>query len=184
MIAEPARDRREQKLDGQMFDQEILNRAQLIVDAASARAIRLATAESCTGGLIAAALTEIPGSSKVLDRAFITYSNNAKNEMVGVKVDRLLAFGAVSAEIATDMALGAVKHSDADLAISVTGIAGPDGATPQKPVGLIYMALAGKRGTLDVKAFQFEDYGRSAIRIGTVNTALQLILDHLPRFQP
>lgn len=167
-----------------MFDQEILNRAQLIVDAATARAIRIATAESCTGGLVAGALTEIPGASRVLDRAFITYSNNAKAEMVGVKVDRLIAFGAVSAEIATDMANGAVKHSDADMAISVTGIAGPDGATPQKPVGLVFMALAGKRGTIDVKAFQFEDYGRSAIRLGTVNTALQMILDHLPRFQP
>ena len=167
-----------------MFDQEILNRAQLIVESASARAIRIATVESCTGGLIAAALTEIAGSSKVLDRSFITYSNNSKNEMVGVKVDRLIAFGAVSPEIATDMANGAIKHSDVDLAIAVTGIAGPDGATPQKPVGLIYIALAGKRGTIDVKAFQFEDYGRSAIRLGTVNTALQMILDHLPRFQP
>jgi nicotinamide-nucleotide amidase len=167
-----------------MFDQDILSRAQLIIDAATARAIRIATAESCTGGLIAAALTEIPGSSRVLDRSFITYSNNAKAEMVGVKVDRLLAFGAVSAEVATDMANGAVKHSDADLAISVTGIAGPDGATPQKPVGLVFMALAGKRGTIDVKAFQFEDYGRSAIRLGTVSTALQMILDQLPRFQP
>jgi nicotinamide-nucleotide amidase len=167
-----------------MFDQEILNRAQLIVDAASARAIRIATAESCTGGLVASALTEIAGASRVLDRAFITYSNNAKAEMVGAKVDRLLAFGAVSAEVATDMANGAVKHSDADMAISITGIAGPDGATAQKPVGLVFMALAGKRGTIDVKAFQFEDYGRSAIRLGTVNTALQMILDHLPRFQP
>jgi nicotinamide-nucleotide amidase len=167
-----------------MFDQEILSKAQLIVEAATTRAIRIATAESCTGGLVSGALTEIPGSSRVLDRAFITYSNNAKAEMVGVKVDRLLAYGAVSAEVATDMANGAVKHSDADMAISITGIAGPDGATPQKPVGLVYMALAGKRGTIDVKAFQFEDYGRSAIRLGTVNTALQMILDHLPRFQP
>ncbi|NJR14146.1 MAG: CinA family protein [Phyllobacteriaceae bacterium] len=167
-----------------MFDQEIIARSQAIIDAASARAIRIATAESCTGGLISSALTEIPGSSKVLDRAFITYSNNAKAEMLGVKVDRLMAFGAVSAEIATDMANGAVKHSDADIAISVTGIAGPDGATPQKPVGLVFMALASKRGTIEVKAYQFEDYGRSAIRLGTVNTALQLILDQLPRFQP
>jgi nicotinamide-nucleotide amidase len=167
-----------------MFDQEILNRAQLIVESASARAIRIATVESCTGGLIAAAITEIAGSSKVLDRSFITYSNNSKNEMVGVKVDRLMAFGAVSPEIATDMANGAIKSSDVDLAIAVTGIAGPDGATPQKPVGLIYIALAGRRGTIDVKAFQFEDYGRSAIRLGTVNTALQMIIDHLPRFQP
>jgi nicotinamide-nucleotide amidase len=167
-----------------MFDQEILSKAQLVVEAATTRAIRIATAESCTGGLVASALTEIPGSSRVLDRAFITYSNNAKAEMVGVKVDRLLAYGAVSAEVATDMANGAVKHSDADMAISITGIAGPDGATPQKPVGLVYMAIAGKRGTLDVKAFQFEDYGRAAIRLGTVNTALQMILDQLPRFQP
>ena len=167
-----------------MFDQEILAKAQQIVEQASARGIRLAAAESCTGGLIASALTEIPGSSAVLDRGFVTYSNNAKNEMLGVKVDRLMTFGAVSAEIATDMATGAIKHSDADLAVSVTGIAGPDGATPQKPVGLVFMALAGKRGTIDVRAFQFEDYGRSAIRLGTVNTALQLLLDNLPRFQP
>lgn len=167
-----------------MFDQEILNRAQFIVENAGARGIRIAAAESCTGGLISAAITEIAGSSRVMDRSFVTYSNNSKNEMVGVKVDRLMAFGAVSPEIATDMANGAIKHSDADLAIAVTGIAGPDGATAQKPVGLIYVALAGKRGTIDVKAFQFEDYGRSAIRLGTVNTALQMIIDHLPRYQP
>ena len=167
-----------------MFDQDILEKARRVVDLATQRSIKLATAESCTGGLIAAALTEIPGSSLMFDRAFITYSNNAKNELINVKADRLMTFGAVSAEVASDMARGAAKSSDADLALAVTGIAGPDGGTAEKPVGLVYMALASKKRIEDVKAYQFEDFGRSAIRLGTVNTALQLFLDHLPRFQP
>lgn len=167
-----------------MFDQEILTKARQVVELAGQRSIKLATAESCTGGLIAAAITEIAGSSAVFDRGFVTYSNNAKNELVGVKVNRLMKYGAVSAEVASDMARGAIEESDADLAISVTGIAGPDGGSEEKPVGLVFVALASKKRTEDVKAYQFEDFGRSAIRLGTVNTALQLLLDNLPRFQP
>src|SRR6185312_12927366 len=105
-----------------------------------ARGLKIATAESCTGGLVAGALTEIPGSSAVVERGFVTYSNEAKHEMLGVPNATLRKFGAVSRQTAQAMARGALKNSDADIAVSITGIAGPGGATPGKPVGLVHFA--------------------------------------------
>lgn len=136
----------------------------------------VATAESCTGGMIAAAITEIPGSSAVLDRGFVTYSNEAKEEMIGVSVATLQAHGAVSRETAIEMAEGALARSRADFAVSVTGIAGPDGGTVEKPVGLVHMALARKDGPTEHTELRLDDRGRSYIREATVEKALEALI--------
>ncbi|RKP27003.1 competence-damaged protein-domain-containing protein [Syncephalis pseudoplumigaleata] len=126
-----------------------------LLDLCRMRKLTIATAESCTGGLVAAALTEIPGSSDVVDRGFITYSNEAKHAMLGVETSTLETFGAVSKETATAMAFGALEHADVDLAVSITGIAGPGGATPGKPVGLVYLAVAARDGRIAHKECRF-----------------------------
>lgn len=133
---------------------------------------RVATAESCTGGLIAALLTEIPGSSLVVDRGFVTYSNAAKTEMLGVPSSLLHAHGAVSPEVAVAMAVGALGHSHADVAVAVTGIAGPGGATETKPVGRVYIATAVRKGKATAKEYTFHG-DRTAIRLATVEAALE-----------
>jgi len=139
-----------------------------------ARGLKIATAESCTGGLVAAALTEIPGSSDVVDRGFVTYSNEAKHEMLGVPLATLKKFGAVSEQTAVAMAKGALKNSDADIAVSITGIAGPGGATPGKPVGLVHFAAAGRRDVIH-RAKKFGDIGRRKVRLGSVAEALDML---------
>ncbi len=139
-----------------------------------ARGLKIATAESCTGGLVAAALTEIPGSSDVVERGFVTYSNEAKHEMLGVPLATLKKYGAVSRQTAEAMARGALKHSDADLAVSVTGIAGPGGATPGKPVGLVHFAAA--RGARVIhRGKKFGDVGRRKVRAKSVVEALAML---------
>ncbi|HEX4160752.1 MAG TPA: CinA family protein [Rhizomicrobium sp.] len=138
--------------------------------------LRIATAESCTGGLIGALLTEIPGSSDVFERGFITYSNAAKTGMLGVPNELIGEWGAVSEPIARRMAEGALEHSSAQIAVAVTGIAGPGGGTAEKPVGLVHIAAARKgAGTLHEKHL-FGDIGRSPIRMATVEAALKLLL--------
>ncbi len=134
----------------------------------------LATAESCTGGLIAAALTSIPGSSDVVDRGFVTYSNDAKNQMIGVPMPLIEARGAVSEEVARSMAEGALARSRAAIALSVTGVAGPDGGTPEKPVGLVCFGLAqtGKPAISERRIFQGD---RSEIRAASVAHAFTMI---------
>lgn len=140
-----------------------------------ARRVRLATAESCTGGMIAAALTDIAGSSDVVERGFVVYSNEAKSEMLGVPADLISRVGAVSEEVARAMAEGALARSRADLAIAVTGIAGPGGATPSKPVGLVHLACASRgRSTVHRRAVFPGD--RSAVRAATVHAAFELVL--------
>jgi nicotinamide-nucleotide amidase len=158
---------------------EIGELASAFLNACHRRKILIATAESCTGGMIMAALTDIPGSSAMVDRGFVTYSNDAKIDMVGVSAETLRDHGAVSRETAIEMAAGALKNSSAGIAISVTGIAGPDGGSAEKPVGLVWfgIALAGKPTTAEKRVF--ENNGRDHIRRETVRTALELGLEAL-----
>ncbi len=138
--------------------------------------LMLATAESCTGGLIAAALTDIAGSSDIVDRGFITYSNDAKREMLGVPAPLIATQGAVSAEVAAAMAEGAISEAPVDLAVSVTGIAGPTGATDTKPVGLVYLAIA-RRGHRTRTVRHVFSGDRAAVRSAATRRALELLLD-------
>lgn len=154
-----------------MFDDTLLDDAKALLAACQQRNWMLATAESCTGGLIAGLLTEIAGSSAVVDRGFVTYSNEAKQQMLGVPADMLARHGAVSAEVAVAMARGALEHSQADIAIAVTGVAGPGGGTVEKPVGLVHIASAVRDGRVWTAPYHFEG-DRSAVRLATVRTAL------------
>ena len=137
----------------------------------------VATVESCTGGMIAAAITDIAGSSTVLDRGFVTYSNEAKQDMVDVSPATLAAHGAVSHQTAIEMAEGALARSRADIAVSVTGIAGPGGGSPEKPVGLVYMAVAGTHMQTRHETLQLGDVGRDQIREQTVRRALEALIE-------
>ncbi|WP_420415486.1 CinA family protein [Roseibium sp.] len=150
-----------------------------VLDALKARKKMVATAESCTGGLIAGALTEIAGSSAVVDRGFVTYSNEAKTEMLGVPANLITKVGAVSKDVAIAMAEGALKRSRADIAVSVTGIAGPGGGSDEKPVGTVHIAVAHKGQPTTHLHCWFADRGRQSIRLETVQTALTAILDAL-----
>jgi nicotinamide-nucleotide amidase len=154
--------------------------AKRLLALARARGLKIATAESCTGGLVAGALTDIAGSSDVVDRGFVTYSNAAKQGMLGVTALTLERAGAVSRETAEEMAQGALAHSDADLAVAITGIAGPGGATPGKPVGLVHFAAAARDGRLIHRAKKFGDIGRRKVRQKSVDEALAM-LDMLAR---
>jgi nicotinamide-nucleotide amidase len=158
-----------------MWPADIEAKARTIIADLTARGLKVATAESCTGGLIAGALTEIAGSSSVVERGFVTYSNEAKIEMLGVDAATLAAHGAVSRETAEEMAQGAVSRSNADFAVAVTGIAGPGGGTAEKPVGLVHLAAAGRQGGLLHREMRYGDIGRDAVRLATVRTALELI---------
>jgi nicotinamide-nucleotide amidase len=157
-----------------MFDHELRDAAERVLFACRQRGLRVVTAESCTGGLVAAALTAIAGSSDVVDRAFITYSNEAKREMLGVSWDNLMGHGAVSEPVARAMAAGALAHSDADIAVSVTGIAGPGGGSEEKPVGLVHFAAI--RAGLPLLAERHVFPGdRDGIRRVSVLTALVML---------
>jgi nicotinamide-nucleotide amidase len=160
------------------FAQELLCLAGDVLAAARTRGVKLATAESCTGGLIAGLLTEIAGSSDVFERGFVTYSNEAKQELLGVPPELLEEHGAVSHEVAFAMSVGALRHSLADYAIAVTGIAGPGGGSAQKPVGLVYIAISGP-GAGSVTHHEFGDIGRSEVRLATMKAALELLMEQL-----
>jgi nicotinamide-nucleotide amidase len=148
-----------------------------LLDLCRMRKLTVATAESCTGGLVAAALTDIPGSSDVVDRGFVTYSNDAKRTMLGVKAITLSTFGAVSKETAVAMAIGALEKAGVDLAVSITGIAGPGGATPGKPVGLVHLAVAARDGRIINRECRFGAIGRSAVRARSVVEALRMLME-------
>jgi len=150
--------------------------AQDIVTAYTARGWMIATAESCTGGLVAAAITDISGSSAVLDRGFVTYSNAAKVAMLGVTPATLDAHGAVSEETAREMALGTLAHSNANVAVAITGVAGPSGGTAQKPVGLVHFACAVKGGGITHVERRFGPLSRAEIRSASVDQALELLI--------
>ncbi len=158
---------------------ELIAAAKDVLDSNRAMGRTVATAESCTGGLVAAALTELPGASDVFDRGFVTYSNEAKMESLSVSDDILDTFGAVSIAVAWAMAQGALKHSNADIAVAITGVAGPGGGTAKKPVGTVVFARATRDGDPDVVVAdirQFGDLGRSEIRRQAALVALNLLL--------
>jgi nicotinamide-nucleotide amidase len=156
-----------------MFTSGQMRQAAMLLAHCRRRKFKIATAESCTGGLVSALLTEIPGSSDVFDRGFVTYSNTAKIKQLGVSAATIKKYGAVSKEVAIAMAQGALTHSDADIAISVTGIAGPGGGTKEKPVGLVYIAVATRRRT-SAKKCHFKGT-RGEIRLSAVSAALNVI---------
>lgn len=149
--------------------------AQTVLANARARGLRIAVAESCTGGLVGAELTAIAGSSDVFDRGFVTYSNEAKRDMLGVPAEILDTAGAVSAETARAMAEGALARSNADVAISVTGIAGPGGGTADKPVGLVWFAVAARGHATHAKHRLYAGFGRATVRKAAAETALRLL---------
>jgi nicotinamide-nucleotide amidase len=145
-----------------------------LLDQAKAKGVMIATAESCTGGMVAAALTDIPGSSAVVDRGFVTYTNAAKQQMLGVSADTLDAHGAVSEQVANEMAEGALQNSDAQLAVSVTGIAGP-GGSEHKPEGRVCFGLAATGRTTRTETVEFGALGRGAVRCAARDHALRLL---------
>ena len=155
-------------------------RAGALIRAYAERGLKVATAESCTGGLVAALLTEIPGSSAVVERGFVTYSNEAKTDLVGVPADLIAAHGAVSEAVARAMAEGAVARSRADVAVAITGIAGPGGATATKPVGLVHFGLARTGAPTRHLERRYGDLGRSEVRRRAVEDALALLESSLP----
>lgn len=161
------------------IDAKLLAQATELLAACCARGETVATAESCTGGLVAAALTAIPGASDVFERGFVTYSNSAKSEMLGVPYWLIERHGAVSEDVARAMAGGALTHSHASLAVAVTGIAGPDGGTPEKPVGLVYFAAGRREAAIRSECVLFGDQGRAEIRRRSVERALGLLLSLL-----
>ena len=157
------------------IDEDLIAQATALLKAARENGDLIATAESCTGGLVAAALTAVPGSSDVFERGFVTYSNAAKSEMLGVPYWLIEKHGAVSEDAARAMAGGALTHSNASLAVAVTGIAGPSGGTPEKPVGLVHFAAGRPDGPMHHERVLFGDVGRAEIRRRSVEQALALL---------
>jgi len=158
-----------------MIEPELIAQAQALLALCRTRKLKIATAESCTGGLVAGTLTEIAGSSDVVERGFVTYSNEAKQEMLGVPSATLASHGAVSRETAQAMAQGALARAPVDLAVAVTGIAGPGGAVPGKPVGLVHFAAAARGGRLIHHERRFGDIGRAQVRWASVQQALAML---------
>jgi nicotinamide-nucleotide amidase len=160
-----------------IFPDDIAALAQKMISHGTARGEMVSTAESCTGGLIAGALTEIAGSSAVVDRGFVTYTNEAKADMLGVQDKTLETFGAVSKETALQMVQGALLRSRASHAVAVTGIAGPGGGSDAKPVGLVHLAAMSRNGAILHREMRYGDIGRDQVRLATVTTALEILLD-------
>ena len=162
-------------IDSLKIDQRILAEAAALLEACRERGVLLATAESCTGGLLAATLTAIPGSSDVVERGFVTYSNVAKSEMLGVPAWLIERHGSVSEDVARAMVGGALTHSRATLAIAITGIAGPAGGSADKPVGLVHLAAAKRDAPVSHQQLLLGDIGRGEIRRESVRHALTLL---------
>ncbi len=157
------------------MNDELRAAATAVLDACRARKLKVATAESCTGGLVAGALTEIADSSDVVDRGFVTYSNEAKQQMLGVSSETIKNYGAVSRQTAEEMARGTLGKANADLAVAITGIAGPGGGGKDKPVGLVHFAAASRGGTLVHKEMRYGDIGRGEVRGKSVLEALHML---------
>lgn len=167
-----------------MADEELLVAAETVLNLCKSKKLTLATAESCTGGLVAAALSEIPGSSLVLDRGFVTYSNEAKQQMLGVTPATIDVYGAVSTACAEEMAKGALAHASVDLAISITGIAGPTGAVRGKPIGLVYFCAASRSGRVIAHYRKYGDIGRANVRRECVLQALAMLQELAEKEEP
>lgn len=159
-----------------MFPSHLLKSAATLIDRARQAGVMVATAESCTGGLVSGLLTEVPGASDVLDRGFVTYANEAKSEMLGIPARVIAASGAVSAEVARRMADEALLRSNADIAVSITGVAGP-GGTPHKPAGLVHFGLAVRNAPTRLVVRRFGDRGRGSVREASVQQAIALLSD-------
>lgn len=158
-----------------LFPDDLVRRARALIERCRAEGVKVAAAEFCTGGLIAALLTEIPGSSAVVERGFVVYSNDAKIELLGVPAETIAAQGAVSEATARAMAEGALAASRAGVAVSVTGVAGPDGGSAEKPVGLVWFGCARRGGATVVREERFGAIGRENVRMASVSTALDLL---------
>ena len=158
-----------------MTDRAIIEAAAALIKLCVQRSLKLATAESCTGGLVAGALTEVPGSSAVVDRGFVTYSDAAKQQMLGVSAETLRDHGAVSRQTAEAMARGALGEANADVVVAITGIAGPGGGGPDKPVGLVHFAVASRAGNLIHAEKRYGDIGRAEVRHKSVLQALAML---------
>lgn len=158
-----------------MFPEDLLAEATALLAMLRAKGLTVATAESCTGGLIAGLLTEIPGSSDVVDRGFVTYSNEAKAQMLGVDSQLIAVHGAVSEQVARAMATGALSHAMADITVGVTGVAGPGGGSAEKPVGLVHFGASRRGRGVIHQQVRFGDISRSAIRIASVRQALAML---------
>jgi nicotinamide-nucleotide amidase len=160
-----------------MADRETEAAATALLDLCKSKKLMVATAESCTGGLVAGALTDIAGSSAVVDRGFVTYTNDAKHQMLGVPNETIERHGAVSRETAEAMVRGTLGHANADIAVSITGIAGPGGGSADKPVGLVHFAAASRGGSLIHRELRFGDIGRGEVRRLSVLQALAMLTE-------
>ncbi|MCF6370773.1 CinA family protein [Rhizobium halophilum] len=160
-----------------LFPAEIEEQATKIIALYKGRRLMLSTAESCTGGLIAGVLTEVSGSSAVVDRGLVTYTNEAKVDLLGVSPATLAEFGAVSKETALQMVHGALYRSNAQVAVAVTGIAGPTGGSPEKPVGLVHLAVKSRAGEIIHRELRYGAIGRSEVRLATIATALAMLAE-------
>ena len=158
-----------------MFSADLLSRAEKLLADARAQGLKIATAESCTGGLVAGLLTEIAGSSDVFERGFVTYSDRAKQDLLGVPAAMIRQHGAVSEAVARAMAEGAIRNSVAQLAIAITGVAGPGGGSDEKPVGLVHITAARAGEATLHRECRFGDIGRNGVRLKSVETALEML---------
>ncbi len=166
------------------FDRELVIEVKETLDMARESGLMIAVAESCTGGLLAGALTAVAGASTVFERGFVTYSNAAKEELLGVPGALIATHGAVSEQVARAMAEGALARSRADLAVAITGIAGPGGGTPEKPVGLVHFAAAARDGETIALRMEYGDIGRGNVRTAAVRTALALLRQQMENSYP
>lgn len=162
-----------------MFPEDIKNKATHVLNLARSKGWKIATAESCTGGLISGVLTEVPGSSDVFDRTYVTYTNRAKKELLDVPDSDFRRHGAVSEEVARAMAAGALANSGADIVVAVTGIAGPGGGSETKPIGRVHLSAKARGKTQTHRQMDYGDLGRSGIRLATVSTALEMLKELL-----
>src|SRR6476660_4336833 len=167
-----------------MVDEQLRGAANALLDLCKTKKLTLATAESCTGGLVAATLSEISGSSLVLDRGYVSYSNASKHQMLGVTPATIDVFGSVSRECAEEMAKGALAHAPVDLAVSITGIAGPTGAVPGKPIGLVYFCAASRNGRVIAHDRKYGDIGRAKVREESVLEALRMLQELAEKEEP